>query len=351
MSEGASSLGGMPDATPSLRNIVLSGSGLDRDALHRSGPEFLAGLLRDDSTRVLEVRGDRARVVTDSGSARAQLVWRQPTAADAANAEGVEGGLGSEQADGVVALYLGVLDGGHPAVALLQPVGEDVPSPTTTGTAPDAGQWMTLRGAGLMLDPQDVAAFTTAVALAHWHAAHPRCPRCGQRTRPTEAGWVRVCPADGSQHFPRTDPAVIMAVVDEDSPQARDGGSRLLLARGARWDGAHRSVLAGFVEPGESFEAAVARETFEESGVHVTDVTYLGNQPWPFPASLMVGCRARATTTDLTLQEGEIEQIAWYSRADVEQGLREQTLRLPGRLSIARALIEHWYGGALPDGQ
>ena len=159
---------------------------------------------------------------------------------------------------------------------------------------------------------------------------------------------MRRCPADGSHHFPRTDPAVIMAVVDRRNEER--GEDKILLARGNRWGGNHRSVLAGFVEPGESFEAAVARETFEESGVVVDEVTYLGNQPWPFPASVMIGFVATARTRRLTAQEGEIEEIGWYSRADVRRGLAQGTLRLPGRLSIARSLIEHWYGGPLPDG-
>lgn len=310
----------MPDATPSLRNLLLSSSEIDRDAAARAGHGFVRGLLQDNDTRVLDVRGDRARVVSGT------LDWRSPTGADVTWYD-----------DEGVVLYLG-RTGTTARVALLHPAfdGDDVPE-----------HWATLRESALVLSSDDLASLTTAVALSHWHAVHRHCPRCGTTTVPRQAGWVRRCPDDGSLHFPRTDPAVIMAIVD---PGLDGGEERILLARGPRWKGASRSVLAGFVEPGESFESAVARETFEESGVVVDDVTYLGNQPWPFPASLMIGFIATARTTQLTPEEGEIEEIGWYSRADIERGLAEGTLRLPGRISIARSLIEHWYGGQLADG-
>jgi NAD+ diphosphatase len=147
---------------------------------------------------------------------------------------------------------------------------------------------------------------------------------------------VRRCEREGSEHYPRTDPAVIMAVVDDDD--------RLLLGRGAQWPAGRFSVLAGFVEPGESFEAAVAREVEEEVGVSVTDVTYLGNQPWPFPSSDMVGFRARATTTELRPDQVEMAEARWFTRDEYVRALRDKEIRTPSGISIAQRLIEHWLG-------
>ncbi|WP_338089040.1 NAD(+) diphosphatase [Phycicoccus endophyticus] len=160
---------------------------------------------------------------------------------------------------------------------------------------------------------------------------------------PVLAGWVRRCPADGSDHYPRTDVAVIMAVVDDDD--------RLLLARGRGFRSGGMSVLAGFVEPGETLAAAVVREVGEEVGVEVEEVTYLGDQPWPFPSSLMVGFRARARSTALRLQEDEIAAARWFTRDELAAAVADGSLVIPGRVSIARRLLEHWYGGRLqaPD--
>jgi NAD+ diphosphatase len=153
---------------------------------------------------------------------------------------------------------------------------------------------------------------------------------------PEQGGWLRRCPADRSEHYPRTDPAVIMSVVDD-----RD---RLLLARGPQWAERRYSVLAGFVEPGETLEAAVAREVFEEVGVRVADVRFLGNQPWPFPSSLMLGFTARALTTDLVLQEDEIAEARWVTREELLAEVAEGSTGVANRISIARSLIEHWLG-------
>ena len=201
-----------------------------------------------------------------------------------------------------------------------------------------------LRSLGLELGDLDLGVLAASIGVANWHAAQGFCPRCGSATEPREGGWVRVCTRDGSTHFPRTDPAVIMAVVDADD--------RLLLARGHEWRPNGMSVLAGFVEPGESLEAAVAREVMEEVGVTVEEVRYRGNQPWPFPASLMVGFRARATTTELTLDPDEIAEARWYTRDEVTAAVAAGELLLSPHLSIARHLIEDWYGGRIvePEG-
>ena len=150
-----------------------------------------------------------------------------------------------------------------------------------------------------------------------------------------------VCEECARQQFPRSDPAVIMMVTDE-------SGDRALLGRQAAWPAGRFSTLAGFVDPGESLEEAVVREVAEEVGVEVTDVTYFGNQPWPFPQSLMVGFFARATTTEINVDEDEIEDARWFTREEMRAQAEDGTLVLPGGISISRSLVEAWYGGPLP---
>lgn len=233
-------------------------------------------------------------------------------------------------------------DEGHLVVFL----GRDEQGAATLGVLPaqvdpdelDPG-WTSLRDAGPWLEAADLERFMTAQGLAGWHATHRFCPRCGAPTEPRALGWLRRCTAEGRDLFPRTDPAVIMAVVDEDD--------RILLGRSPAWPIDRRSVLAGFVEPGESLESAVRREVGEEVGVRVGEVEYVASQPWPFPGSLMVGFVARALDTAIVLDETEMAAAEWYDRAGVEAGLCDASLLLPGRLSISRHLIERWYGDAL----
>lgn len=197
--------------------------------------------------------------------------------------------------------------------------------PLRRGTRP-----ATLREVGALLPDRDAELYAAASALANWHVSHPRCPRCGDGTVPEQAGWVRRCPADGSEHFPRTDPAVIMLV--------HDGADRCLLGRQAAWPPRMWSTLAGFVEPGESAEQAVRREVLEEVGVAVRDVAYRGSQPWPFPASLMLGFEAVADEGELRVDPGELEDARWFSRDE----LRERGFGMSAATSIAHWLITGW---------
>ena len=198
-----------------------------------------------------------------------------------------------------------------------------------------------LRDVGTVLSDRDAGLLTHAVALANWHDTHTHCPLCGSVTVPDPAGHSARCPVDGSEHFPRTDPAVIMLVTD---PQ-----DRCLLARNARWPGRRVSILAGFVEPGESAEQAVIREVAEETGIVVTNVRYVASQPWPMPRSLMLGFRADAPAGQvIAVDEDEVTEANWYSRADLLAAVQDQNLGLPGPVSIARHIIEAWYGGPLP---
>ncbi|MEX0914132.1 MAG: NAD(+) diphosphatase, partial [Demequina sp.] len=183
---------------------------------------------------------------------------------------------------------------------------------------------------------------STAVAIATWHANHPRCAVCGETTEPVMGGWVRRCGPCERDHYPRTDPAVIVAITDDED--------RLLMAHASYWSPRRYSHLAGYVEPGESFEQAVHREVFEEAGLRVRDLQYLGSQPWPFPASVMVGFRAQVEDPAITVDGDEITDARFFSRAELAAAVADGTLVLAPVGSIARRMIEQWYGGEVPEG-
>lgn len=203
---------------------------------------------------------------------------------------------------------------------------------------------VSLREVGALLDERDTGLFTRAIALANWNATHVFCPRCGAGTRIAAAGHVRVCEKEGTEQYPRTDPAVIMLVHRE-----HRGREEALLGHNPHWEAHRFSVLAGFVEAGESLEQAVVREVAEEAGVIVTDPRYLSSQPWPFPRSLMAGYTARAVgETEST--DDELTVTRWFTREELSRAAHSEEIQLPGRVSIAHTLIEHWYGGELPGG-
>lgn len=212
-------------------------------------------------------------------------------------------------------------------------LGEDEKRPYFAVVSAAAAQGgVGLRQVGALLDGHDAGLLVTAVALANWHRTHTHCPRCGTPTELAGGGWLRTCPADGSEHYPRVDPAVIMLV--------HDGADRCLLGRQASWPQGRFSTLAGFVEPGESAEHAVAREVAEEAGITVEEVRYRASQPWPFPSSLMLGFTARAVSADEPrLLDGELAEARWFSRAELAQ---DSGPRLPPPISISQWLIASW---------
>jgi len=232
-------------------------------------------------------------------------------------------------------IYLGIRDGvGHAAVVV-----DRVPAELTP---------QSLRFIGPTIAPEDASLAVHAVGLSRWHETHRFCPRCGAETTVIKAGHVRVCPVDGSEHFPRTDPAVIMLITDEVAGANGDpGADRALLGRQPIWPEGRFSTLAGFVEPGESLIDAVRREVLEEAGIVVGDVTYAGSQPWPFPSSLMLGFFGSALSTDVSVDGDELEEARWFTRDEITELTASGELILPPSVSISRWLVEQWHGGAI----
>lgn len=312
-------------AVPPLARAVI-----DRDGATRDDEAFPARFDVDPSARVVAMRGDRVLVREVVEGSPAGLDLRHPSQLPAPALRCYLGRtttmvLGSDVAAGAP-VELRVFD--EASADLIEP---------------EAARWAGLRDLASVLDDRDSALATESLAIAGWHARHPRCPRCGAETVPVQAGWSRRCVADDSLHFPRTDPAVIVLVTDDDD--------RVLLGSNALWEQRRFSLLAGFVEPGESLEAAVVREIGEEAGLAVDRVEYAASQPWPFPASIMLGFTARvAAGVDpaVAVPDGEeILQLRWLSRDDLVAAAGDVVL--PGPSSIARWLLERWFGGPLDE--
>lgn len=196
-----------------------------------------------------------------------------------------------------------------------------------------------LRMIGPAIDSDDASLAVHAVGIARWHERHRFCPACGAATVSAQAGHVRICTACGTHQFPRTDPAVIMLITDDQD--------RALLGRNPSWPEGRFSTLAGFVEPGEALDDAVRREVLEEVGVHVGEVRYAGSQPWPFPQSLMLGFLGSADSTQIRVDADEIAEARWFTRHEVTEMTSSAGLLLPPNVSISRALIQTWHGGTI----
>ncbi len=224
--------------------------------------------------------------------------------------------------------FLGLAPNGQPFFAI------NVPFPEGTENL------VSLRDVGTLLSDLEIGAVMHAVALANWHDVHPRCARCGEPTISILGGSTRKCPACEAEHYPRTDSAVIVLV--------RDREDRILLGRQKIWPAKRFSTFAGFLEPGESLEACVVREVAEEAGVSLSEIKYLGSQPWPFPASIMLSFTAVTDNPEDAEADGEeIEAIRWYTREQIAEDIASGELLLPPGISIARRMIELWYGQPL----
>ncbi|WP_231123900.1 NAD(+) diphosphatase [Nocardioides sambongensis] len=214
--------------------------------------------------------------------------------------------------------------------------------------AEEPGAWVPLRGLLSFLDAAEegiAPLLFHAMGIAEWQWATRHCPRCGGSLESRAAGHELRCTECGKTQFPRTDPAVIMLITDGPSGTPEE---RCLLGRHPMWPAGRFSTLAGFCEPGETLEDTVRREVQEETGVVVGQVDYFGNQPWPLPASLMLGFTGRAVRAEIVLEDDDVEDARWFSRAEMAEQARSGELVLPGGVSISRSLVEHWYGEALP---
>ena len=316
-----------------LGRLALSRATVDRATERRSDAAWVERAWSDPGTRVLVVQDGRALVKGDGDDL--ELVLVSPAEAPA----GTRFLLGIDD-DGVA--YFGV--SGELDTDSMLTAGDGAPEPGREAAGRDRSGYKptALRQVGAVLSDRDAGLLTHAVALANWHDSHTHCPRCGTLTVPAAAGHLTTCPNDGTEHFPRLDPAVIMLVIDPDD--------RCLLARNAAWPERRMSVLAGFVEPGESIEQAVAREVFEESSLRVGQIRYLGSQPWPMPRSLMLGFQSVAPGgQEIRVDEEEIAEARWFTRAELRAAIDNAELSIAPTSSIARRLIEFWYGSELPD--
>ena len=310
----------------------FAGGGLDRATHLRADPRWLSERLSDPTSRIVPVWRERSLVSQTARDVTAMadgLVY-EPVLFPPDAAAPVCGP--SEEW-----IFLG-LEGGQDGGGAL--FAADVPGERPPSGSPldGAGEFLDLRGVGAMLGQGDGSLLAYARAIVTWSRRHRFCGTCGAPTRPEQGGHVRRCGdrTCGVDHFPRTDPAIIVLVTD---------GDRCLLGRKDIWPEGVYSTLAGFVEPGESLSEAVVREVREESGIEVGSVRYRSSQPWPFPASLMLGFRAERVGGELTVARQELVDARWFERAAFARR-REIGLRLPGRVSISRRLIEDWLAGA-----
>jgi NAD+ diphosphatase len=296
----------------------------DRAADERVRPGLLADVLAESSTQVLLIHRDGAPLIGDRLQLRdLSALPRVPHAPEFAF-------LGRDKDAAVI-------------LAVYPP---DADRDELVG----GGMWATVRTHGSVLDPHDAELLVTAVALGAWLLDSPYCPRCGARTEIVHAGWSRHCPNCGRDHFPRTDPAVIMTVTSADDPDL------LLLGSNALWGPPRFSCFAGFVEAGESLESAVRRELAEEAGVEVVAERYRWSQAWPYPRSLMLGFEAQAAAGEVARPDGEeIVAVRWFTRSEIAAALEHgatwdaagapadpDALQLPGPASIAYRLIADW---------
>ena len=301
----------IPVHTPT--DPVFTGMPLDRASEERKDPARVARLVADPRARTVLAGSEGVML----GGADSQSLLR----AGLALAGSVDDAILLGLEDGT-ALFAGDLDA--------------LPAGAHAGLMEDgAGRLISLREAGALLSHGEAGLAAYATALLNWHRRHRFCANCGAGTAIAEAGYSRHCPRCRASHFPRTDPCVIMTVEHE---------GRLLLGRRVGWPTGRLSVLAGFVSPGEAVEEAVVREVYEESGIVAHDPLFVSSQPWPFPASLMLGFHAEAEGGEPESRDGELAEVRWFSVDAVRDGLngRHPELRLPPGVSIARLLIERW---------
>ncbi|SPF77865.1 NAD(+) diphosphatase [Pseudoprimorskyibacter insulae] len=316
--------------------VTFGGSALDRAADLRGDIPALAAAMQSDATRAIVMwRGKPLIEGAEDSCALARLPLTHPVLAES-RADPIL--LGREAGAAVFAYDISAwqpADLDADAMGSFLDQSEQV-HPSFDGTL----RFAELRRIMTRLTPRDAELAATAKGIQSWHATHGFCAKCGQPSETVQAGWQRTCPACGAQHFPRTDPVVIMLVTH---------GNKVLLGRSDGWPDGMYSCLAGFVEPGETIEAAVRREVWEEAGIKIGEVRYLASQPWPFPASLMFGCHGIATSEDITVDPNELEHAMWVSREDVMDAFAGNSGNLlPARKgAIAHFLLRNWLADRL----
>jgi NAD+ diphosphatase len=292
----------------------FTGMALNRASAERKDPEWIRDRVRDPGSRAIAAGHEGVLVSERDGGGDAAALAR----------------VAIPEAQRTEPVLLG-LDAGtaHFAVDL------DALPTAERDRLTDGGRVMGLREAGALLAPAEAGLAAYVMALLNWHRRHGFCANCGHATEVAEAGYSRHCPRCGADHFPRTDPVVIMTVEHDD---------RLLLGRRTGWPPGRLSVLAGFVSPGESAEEAVIREVQEESGIISRDPVFVASQPWPFPASLMLGFHAESDGGEPRAIDGELEEVHWLGREAIEEASRggDPGFQLPPPVSIARFLIDRW---------
>ena len=311
-------------------NVTFGGSGLNRAAHLRASTQAQAA---DPSARAIILWRGKL-LIDDAGLGLARLPLDHPVMRDAKDERIF---LGLDDAGPVfavdLALWKPVLDEEDQMGTFADPTVQRHPLIADTYFAE-------LRGIMTTLGARDAELAATARAMYMWHASHGYCSKCGHKSIMGDGGWRRVCDACAAPHFPRTDPVVIMLITS---------GDDVLVGRSPGWPEGMYSLLAGFVEPGETIEAAVRREVFEESGITVGAVSYLASQPWAFPSSLMIGCRGEATSRVITLDPVELEDAMWVSRATMQEAANgtHPSIKPARNGAIAHFLLEHWLANTL----
>jgi NAD+ diphosphatase len=293
-------------------DLALSRSKLDRAAHLRLDQSALDEMW--DRAEIAQISGDRFRILSSNDGKRVSLEFR--------SADQIKDQVGERY-------FLGILESDKPYFLWHTEFNQNA--------KPTSGTFKSLREIGALLNDLEIGIAAHGLALSQWHDTHPMCAKCGAKTESVQGGSVRECVVDRKQHHPRTDPAIIVLV--------KDSQDRVLLGHQKIWPTNRFSTLAGFVEPGESFERCVRREVFEEAGVNVVSMNYLGSQPWPFPASIMIAYEALIDNPQAAKGDGqEIEEVRWFSRAEMKAAVAADAIILPPTISVARAMINRWYG-------
>jgi len=315
--------------------VTFGGGGLDRAAELRHDTATLATMVADPATRVLPVWRGKPLITGEGSDQIAFLSPDHPLFNDATEAPVL---LGLDHTGPIFARDISAWSGPVDPAADLGSFIDD--SEQRHPALPQDQRFAELRRIMARLTPAEAELIVTAQGLFAWHRYHAFCANCGQKTTVTQAGWQRRCPDCARVHFPRTDPVVIMLITR---------GNKLLIGRSPQWPEGMYSLLAGFMEPGETVEAAVRREVYEETRIRVGPVGYLASQPWPFPSSLMIGCWGHAISDEITIDEVEIEDAKWVTREEITDSWanKSSVLIAARKGAIAHFLIKNWLSDTL----